>query len=123
VDWSVDLVLPSGRTVRVEVDTGSAALILDTAYLADFGLRVDDQAVEVTTGTDETGFEWTRRWAQVAGSVHLAGAPETAMEGPRVMFQDIVLDGLVGTDFLDRFVTTYDLARGRLVLRRLGSGG
>ena len=71
VDWSADLMLPSGRTVRVEVDTGSATLILDTAYLGDVGLDRDDPSLEVRTGTDETGHEWTRRWAQVDGS----GAP------------------------------------------------
>lgn len=53
--------------------------------------------------------------------MHLLGASETVQQGPRVMFQDIVLDGLVGTDYLDRFVTTYDLDRDRLVLSRLGS--
>lgn len=116
VDWSVELVLPSGRTVRVEVDTGSGSLILDTAYLADVGLHIDDPSLEVSTGTDETGHEWTRRWARIEGSVHLADAPETAQTAPRVMFQDIVLDGLVGTAYLDRFVTTYDFAGRRLVL-------
>ena len=116
VDWSVDLVLPSGRTVRVEVDTGSGALILDTSLLGECGLTLDDPAVEMTTGTDETGHDWIRRWARIEGSVHLADAPGTAQDRPRVMFQDIRLDGLVGTDYLDRFVTTYDLGRRELVL-------
>lgn len=55
VDWSADLALPSGRIVRVEVDTGSGSLILDTQYLADFGLGIDDPVLEVTTRPGTSG--------------------------------------------------------------------
>lgn len=110
------LVLPSGRQIRVEIDTGSHNLILDTRYLAECGLSLDDDRVETTTGTDETGHRWTRRYATIAGSVHLADAPLTVQEAPRVMFQDIIYDGLIGTDYLGRYRVTYDIAGGRLVL-------
>ena len=110
------LVLPSGRPIRVEVDTGSHNLILDTSHLAECGLSLDDSAVETTTGTDETGHRWTRHHATIAGSVHLADAPQTAQEAPRVHFQDIIYDGLIGTDYLGRYRVTYDIAGGRLIL-------
>jgi Aspartyl protease len=110
------LVLPSGRTVTVEVDTGSGSLILATRYLAECGLSLDDPSVETSTGTDETGHRWTRHYATIAGSVHLAAAPQTAQEGPRVMFQDIIYDGLIGTDYLDRYRVTYDFTGARMIL-------
>jgi hypothetical protein len=113
----VSLVLPSGRTITVEVDTGSETLILDPRFMADCGLSPDDRALETETGTDETGYDWTRRHATVKGSVHLAGAPQTAHDAPRVIFQDIIYDGLVGTDYLERFRLTVDFAGERLILR------
>lgn len=111
------LVLPSGRKVTVEVDTGSGALILDTRFIAEFGLAPEE--VEVTTGTDETGHEWVRRWADIPGEFHLVAAPETAQRRPRVMFQDIIYDGLIGADYLDRFRYTVDLPRSELILTPL----
>jgi len=112
----VPLILPSGRKIRVEIDTGSHHLILDTRHLAECGLSLDDAAVESTTGTDETGHQWTRHYATIAGSIQLADAPQTTQEAPRVMFQDIIYDGLIGTDYLGRYRVTYDIAGGRLIL-------
>jgi len=112
----VPLILPSGRKIRVEIDTGSHNLILDTRFLAECGPSPDGPAVETTTGTDETGHEWTRHYATIDGTVQLADAPPTAQGAPRVMFQDIIYDGLIGTDYLGRYRVTYDIAGGRLVL-------
>jgi hypothetical protein len=119
VDSFVPLVLPSGRRITVEVDTGSEALILDTRFIADCGLSPDDPAIETETGTDETGYDWTRRHATAEGSVHLADAPQTAHDAPRVIFQDIIHDGLVGTGYLERFRLTVDFAGERLILAPL----
>jgi hypothetical protein len=115
-DPFVELVLPSGRTVLVEVDTGSDRLILDTRYLAECGLSVTDERVSTRKGVDETGFAYTRHDATLPGAVHLAAAPATAQDSPRVMFQEIVHDGLVGSEFLYRYRFSFDLAGERLVL-------
>jgi hypothetical protein len=72
VEAFVRLVLPSGRAVLVEVDTGSETLILDQQFLGDCGLPAGSPAVQTTTGTDETGHEWVRHWAVAEGPVHLA---------------------------------------------------
>jgi hypothetical protein len=114
VDPFTTLVLPSGREVVVEVDTGSNNLILDTRFLADCG--VDDDGVTTRTGVDETGFHWTRRWATAAGEVYLAAAPQTAQSQPRVQFQDIIHDGLIGTDYLERYRLHFDLTGARMIL-------
>jgi len=34
------------------------------------------------------------------------------------MFQEIIHEGLVGTDFLSRFTITYDLANERILIAR-----
>jgi predicted aspartyl protease len=118
VDPFTRLVLPSGREILVEVDTGSDSLILDTRFARDCGVELSGPGVTTKTGVDETGYEWTRRWVTVAGSVYLAGAPETAQVSPRVQFQDIIHDGLVGSSYLERYRTTLDATGGRLVLGR-----
>jgi hypothetical protein len=116
VDPFARLVLPSGREITVEVDTGSDSLILDLRYVADCDVDLAGPDVTTRTGTDETGYEWTRHWVTIAGSVHLAAAPETAQKAPRVQFQEIIHDGLVGAGYLERYRTTFDVTGARLVL-------
>lgn len=116
VDPFAELVLPNGRTIWVEIDSGSANLILATRYLEDCGLQIDSPSLETTTGTDETGHRWTRRRATVTGRVHLTDAPRTAQENPRVQFQDIIHDGLIGTDYLERYRFSLDVTGARLSL-------
>jgi predicted aspartyl protease len=115
-DPFTQLVLPNGREITVEVDTGSDSLILDTRFAVDCGVDLAGPDVTTRTGTDETGHEWTRHWVTVAGSVYLAAAPETAQASPRVQFQEIIHDGLVGTGYLERYRMTFDVTGGRLVL-------
>ncbi len=111
------LELPSGRVVTVEVDTGSAALILDEQYLPDCQVAIDDPRVEERHGSDETGHVFTRRFVTIDGAVGIPAVPQTVQQGPRVMFQQIIYDGLVGTDFLHRFRCSFDVRGKRLVLR------
>ncbi|MEU3457695.1 hypothetical protein ABZ671_29465 [Micromonospora sp. NPDC006766] len=115
VDPFTTLVLPSGREVVVEVETGSNNLILDTRFLADCGVGVDD-GVTTKTGVDETDHHWTRRWATAQGEVYLAAAPQAAQAQPRVQFQDIIHDGLIGADHLDRYRLHFDVTGPRMIL-------
>ncbi|GAA4356106.1 retropepsin-like aspartic protease [Angustibacter luteus] len=110
------LILPSGREIEVEVDTGSQNTILDVQYLDECGVDLAHASVTTTTGVDETGHEWTRHWSTIAGQVHLKGAPETAQPEPRVQFQEIIHDGLIGTDYLERYRVTLDAVGARLIL-------
>ncbi|MFB9314025.1 retropepsin-like aspartic protease [Nocardioides plantarum] len=114
----VELRLPSGRVVDVEVDTGSRCLILDTRFMSDCGVGPDD-VTETLTGTDETGHDYSRSFATVRGAVGVIGAPSADQPSPRVMFQSIVHDGLLGSDFLDRFVHGFDVRRRHLMLSAL----
>lgn len=111
-----DLELPDGQVVRVEVDTGSQALILDDRYLAACGVADGDPRIEVRQGTDETGYVYTRRFIDIEGAVRIPGEPSTAQQSPRVQFQQITYDGLIGTAFLDRFRYTFDVRGEQIVL-------
>ncbi len=109
------LVLPGGRVARVEVDMGSDELILDDDLAVGVGVALDDPAVRVVDGTDETGHAYTRRFTTLHGAIHPDGAPSIAHDDPAVMFQRIRYDGLVGDAFLRRFAVTFDLPAGRIV--------
>ena len=81
-------------------------------------MRPADQGLEVRTGTDETGHEYTRRFATIKGSVRLPGLPATTQQRPRVQFQKIQYDGLIGSAFLSRFRHTFDVRGSRIVLEQ-----
>jgi hypothetical protein len=115
-DPFAELVLPSGRTVVVEVDTGSDCLILDTRFMAECGLEVGGAGVTAREGVDETGHPYVRYDAKLPGRVHLAAAPETGQDDAKVIFQEIIHDGLVGSDYLYRYRFSFDLAGARMVL-------
>jgi hypothetical protein len=116
VDPFVELVLPSGRTILVEVDTGSDSLILDIRFMAECGVEPGAPGVTTREGLDETGHSYVRYDATLAGAVHLKVAPETAQDAPKVIFQEIIHDGLVGSEYLYRYRFSFDLAGARLVL-------
>ena len=119
VDPFVELVLPSGRTVVVEVDTGSDSLILDARFMAECGLEVGGPGVAARDGVDETGHAYVRYDATLAGAVHLKAAPETVQGTPEVIFQEIIHDGLIGSAYLYRYRFSFDLAGSRVVLAPL----
>ncbi len=110
------LVLPSGRTIEVEIDMGSDVLILDDSLADDVGVALDDPRLRVVDGRDETGHAYTRRFGTVRGCIHPAGEPGLAQEDPDVMFQDIRYEGLVGDAFLRRFAVTFDVPARRVML-------
>jgi hypothetical protein len=119
VDPFVELVLPSGRTVLVEVDTGSDRLILDSGFMAECGLEPGGAGVSTREGVDETGHPYVRHDATLAGAVHLKAAPETVQDSPTVIFQEIIHDGLLGSEYLYRYRFSFDLAGARLLLAPL----
>ncbi len=111
----LDLNLPSGRTITVEVDTGSELVTLNEPLAADADVDLAGGSVRTYEGTDETGYEFTRHFATVAGDISIAGAPQLRVTGAEAMFQKIIYDGLVGDRFLRNFTTTYDLPNSRMI--------
>ncbi|MGA8275165.1 MAG: pepsin/retropepsin-like aspartic protease family protein [Thermoplasmata archaeon] len=111
----VELELPNGRRVTVEVDTGSSNLILDTRFMEELGVREETPGHRKAEEADETGYRYLRHLAPLRGRVFLRGAPNLAQIDPVVMFQKIIHDGLLGDDFLKSFDVTYDIAHSRLL--------
>lgn len=107
--------LPGGGHAKAEVDTGSDTLILNTELAAAAGIDLNAHDVERVDGTDETGHEFARYFTTLPGAVAVSGAPAIRISGPRVMFQEIIYDGLVGDAFLRNYAVTYDLPNKRMI--------
>lgn len=112
----MSLDLPNGPPVKTEIDSGSDSLILDERFMARLGVAADATTTKRIDGTDETGHSYARHFATIAGSIAPTAAPQMKQEGPRVMFQRIIHDGLIGRSFLQGFAVTFDLPRSRLIL-------
>jgi predicted aspartyl protease len=117
-DLAMSVDLPGGKTITVEIDTGSDSLILDEGLAADAGIDLRDPAVAAVAASDETGHEFVRYFTELRGDLSVTGAPALSVANPPVMLQKIIYDGLVGDAFLRNFTTTYDLANSRVIFAR-----
>jgi hypothetical protein len=115
VDAFMQLGLPGGKTIEVEIDMGSDSLILDERLAAVVGVDLHHDDVRRVEGRDETGHPYTRSFTRLDGTIQAAGAPSVAQSDPDVMFQRIIYDGLVGDAFLRRFAVTYDVPGERAI--------
>lgn len=104
----------NGQKALLEVDSGSDSLILHDRY------RPAGLTVKTVEGKDETGHRFVRRFGTLPGYVAFAGQRQS---DPRVMFQDIIYDGLLGHDYLRRFTVTFDLAHSLMRLQSRSSTG
>lgn len=107
--------LPGGRSVAVEVDTGSDALILDSSLAPEVGVDLAAGSTRVLEGADETGHKFARYFTTISGDVSVTGAPEFRVGALEIMFQKIIYQGLVGDASLRNFTTTYDLPNRRMI--------
>ena len=111
----------ASKKLRLEVDTGSASLILHERYAEALKVDLGGDKVRRVEGQDETNNSYTRYFAQVAGPVYAFDLPQITQENLQIMFQDIIYDGLVGKSFLSQFRVTFDLPARRMIFRTLSS--
>lgn len=119
-DVYLDLALPGGQSVKVEVDTGSDNLILNQPFAAQNSIDLQAESTCRLLGQDETGHEYARYFTTLPGDISLTTAHAFRQHDPQVMFQKIIHDGLIGDAFLRNFVTTYDLANSRMIFAPRG---
>ncbi|HEY9679528.1 MAG TPA: retropepsin-like aspartic protease [Drouetiella sp.] len=105
----------SGSFAKVEVDTGSGAIILDLKYLNEFGVKTQSPDVQTQQGTDETGHAYVRYFTKLTGDAFLAQNRTFTQTKPKVQFQKIIYDGLVGDGFLSNYIVTFDLPNKRMI--------
>ena len=110
--------LPTGATSKMEVDTGSDSLILDERFMRHLGFKANDSRLKKVKGKDETNHTYIRYFGQLKGKISAVGAEEWPQENPKVMFQKIIYDGLVGHSFFQNYTVTYNLTNAEIILAR-----
>ena len=105
----INLKLPSGRVVKFEVDTGSNVLIVNSKLMGELAVNPKDESVQSMKGYDETGHYYERFFTEIRGKIAVDGNPDICQENPKAIFQDIIHDGLIGHDFLKRYVVSFDI--------------
>lgn len=110
----VSVILPSNRKTRLELDSGSDALILNSKFMDELNIDRKGTQIDILKGVDETGSEYVRYLTMLKGKITIAGAEEVFKTDPRVIFQDIIYDGLLGNEFLLNYNVTFDLKHGRM---------
>jgi hypothetical protein len=115
MDAFLDLKLPNGKVIRVEVDSGSDSLILNSKFMADLRICKGSNDVRKVAGKDETGYEYARYFTRMAGPIILESSQDILQRDLDVVFQDIIHDGLLGDSFLKRYAVTYDIPRSRMI--------
>lgn len=116
VDVFMSLTIPGGRSISVEVDMGSDALILDERFAAEVGVELDGAGVRRVEGTDETGNPYVRSFTRLRGNIYPTAAPDLALRNPEAMFQRIIHDGLVGDAYLRNFLVTWNITASQVIL-------
>jgi len=111
----LELSLPNRKSATVEVDTGSDALILNSKFMEELKVDKEGDKVEKVEGRDETGHDFARYFAELNGTVGLVADPSFAQRNPKVMFQDVIYDGLVGQSFLRQYTETYDIPHSTMI--------
>jgi predicted aspartyl protease len=112
---TMPLYFSNGSFARVEVDTGSGALILNEKYINELGVHTASPDVKMVKGVDETGHEYVRCFTKLPLDAFLAQSRQFTQLKPNVQFQRIIYDGLVGDGFLSNFIVTYDLPHKRMI--------
>lgn len=115
VDAFAVVVLSSGERADVLMDTGSRGVTLHPRYASALGIDLEGADVRRQVGEDETAHAYTRYFTTLEG-LSFGAAPAMPRTQLRVMFQEIIHDGLIGTDVMSSFVMTFDVARSRVIL-------
>ncbi len=118
LDIFVPMVLPDGSVASMLMDTGSFGITLHTRYAEAMGVDFDAPSVERRSSQDETGYTYERFYTTLERPLTFQAAPTLRRSGLRAMFQEIIHDGLIGTELMSSYVMTYDLPRSRVLIGR-----
>ena len=118
LDILLSITLPNGAPITVLVDSGSQVPILDERFMKDLNVDPAGKDVSLKKGKDETGHEYNRYFTKLNGRIALASQHSIGIDSPKVMFQKIIYDGLIGYYFLREFSVTFNLPDSELVFRK-----
>ena len=74
--------------------------------------QLDVGATERREGVNETGYPYAREY----GSIREVAVGAARQANPKICFEAIRYDGVLGNDFLSGFAVTIDVSAGRMTL-------
>lgn len=99
-----------GETGSFEVDTGNMVTILPQKHLK--RLKVDLKSSQTKVIKNE---KMDRVYAVVNGNVALKDALQVTQANPKICFEDIIYDGVIGVDFFKDKIVTFDIPNSRVI--------
>ncbi len=108
---------PEPPKAWVQVDTRCEDLLLDSKLM--FTLKIDATGANITESeaTDQNGVRY-RSFASQMGKVELSETPPLVREKQPVVFRKLLVEGVLGQDFLRRYTVTFDLPGSELIFAK-----
>jgi len=115
LDLFVPVLVEGEHELVFEVDTGNSRALISDDWMDRIGISREGEDVRRVDGIDGHGNPFEAWYARV-GSLALQEVPELHQADLEACFKPLIHDGVLGADFLRRFVVTFDVAARNLVL-------
>lgn len=115
LDLFVPVLLEGEHELQFEVDTGATRTLVSDDWIERLGIDRDSDQVDAVDGISEHGTPYTAFYGEVQ-ALALRDAPDVRRDRPRVCFKPLIHDGVLGKDFLEHFVVTFDVPGSRILL-------
>ncbi len=99
-----------GEPGSFEVDTGNMVTILPQKHLKRLQIDLKDAGTKVIKNK-----QMNRVYATVDGNVELEAAPMINQTNPKICFEDVIYDGVIGVDFFKDKIVTFDIPNSRVI--------
>ncbi len=107
-----------GRQAYFILDTGAPGVVIDPQFAAELGIKLQASGSGVFAGGKSAAVQTGTVPVMQLGSLTLHAVETDALPTRMVsFFAPKRVDGIIGTVFLERFLTTIDYPRAQLVLR------
>ena len=98
-----------------EIDTGSQGFILDSRYLNLLGIDKDSKNVKKSEKENIVGAKVVQ-YETTIPALALADVPDSEILQPAAMFENLIYDCVIGTNFWSDKVVTFDLPEKILIM-------
>ena len=106
--------LVGSHPAECEVDTGSQGYVIHLRYMDMLGLKKEDEAVKKLESTSILGTKEVRY--QATSAISLEGVSTDGLRSVPVLFENLIYDCNVGTDYWAHRAVTFDIPRKSLIV-------
>jgi Aspartyl protease len=106
--------LVGSHPAECEVDTGSQMYVVNLRYMDMLGMQKESEAVKKLEHTSILGTKEVRY--QATSSIALEGLPASGLQNVPVLFEDLIYDCNVGTEYWAHRAVTFDIPHKSLIV-------